>query len=352
MNIVLARVEWKLLVAVLLFGTCWWSGVTHSQSAVSAPRKFDSFNDLRTSDLKAHLDLYADALLKEPNLRAFIVSYRREGWLQGSFLRYIHGYSDYLINSRGVLPERVSVIDGGIRENELTELWLAPMGSDPPTRSTTSPHTAEAPFKFDSVTVGSGCVGEYTLELQEPEDSIKFFANALRSYPALNGFIVVHPSIWGTLAEAHKLAETSKRSLTQQYGIAASRIVTRLSSSRLCLGMNSWLVPAGFIVPVNSNPEAVFQSPLLDEAEQNQFSIRRVEFVGNQWTRDNLLRQRIPGLQEGEIFTKEILLQNLNSLSRLKIIRPVGLDDVEVHLDRQDQLIDLTIFVKERRRPN
>jgi hypothetical protein len=351
MNIVLARVGWKLLVTALLFGPFWWSGVTYSQNAVSAARRFDSFNDLRTSDLKAHLDLYAEALLKEPNLRAFIVCYRREGWMPGSFLRYIHGYSDYLINSRGVLPERVSVIDGGIAENELTELWLAPMGSDLPNRSTTVPSTAGVPLKFDSIRVGSGCVGEYTLELQEPEDSVRFFAQALHSSP-MKGFIVVHRSTWGTLAEARKLAESSKRTLTQQHGIAADRVVTRLSSSRSCLEMNSWLLPAGFIVPPISNPEVLFQSRLLDEAEQKQFTVRRVEFAGNQWTRDRLLRQRIPGLQEGEIFTKEILRQNLNFLSRLKIIRPVGLDDVDVRLISKDKLIDLVIFVKERRRPN
>jgi outer membrane protein assembly factor BamA len=110
------------------------------------------------------------------------------------------------------------------------------------------------------------------------------------------------------------------------------------------------LAPSSLLVPQGSNIEFVAQSQLIAEAEQNGYTVRRVEFVGNEHTRDMELRRRIPGLQEGEIFRKEILRKNLASLSRLRTIRPVGFDDLEVHLNRNEQTIDLAIFINEQRR--
>jgi outer membrane protein assembly factor BamA len=87
----------------------------------------------------------------------------------------------------------------------------------------------------------------------------------------------------------------------------------------------------------------------MDQAE-NRYSIRRVEFVGNQYTRDNLLRVEMPGLREGDIFTKAILRKSLNDVSRLKSIYPITIDDVDVRLNREEKTIDMTLFFRERRR--
>ena len=91
------------------------------------------------------------------------------------------------------------------------------------------------------------------------------------------------------------------------------------------------------------------QSPLLGEAIANQYWVRRVEFSGNQHTRDNVLRRRIM-LEEGDVFTRENLVKSLESVSKLKkIIYPVKLSDVIIRLDRSEKIIDMTICFKERR---
>ena len=92
---------------------------------------------------------------------------------------------------------------------------------------------------------------------------------------------------------------------------------------------------------------------LMREAEAGRYSVRRVEFVGNRRTRDDVLRRRL-AFDEGDLFTKELLLQSLRQLSGLKAVRPVGLEDVDVRLDRAGRSVDLSIRLREtprERRP-
>lgn len=91
------------------------------------------------------------------------------------------------------------------------------------------------------------------------------------------------------------------------------------------------------------------QSPLLREAVEKRYTIRRVEFIGNERTRDNVLRRRIM-LQEGDVFTRKNLIRSLRSVSRLKIIYPVKMSDVMIQLDKPDKIVDLGICFKERHR--
>jgi uncharacterized Rmd1/YagE family protein len=89
------------------------------------------------------------------------------------------------------------------------------------------------------------------------------------------------------------------------------------------------------------------QSQLLREAVEKRYTIRRVEFIGNERTRDNVLRRRIM-FQEGDAFTRKNLIKSLRSVSRLKIIYPVKMSDVIIQLDKPDKIVDLKICVKER----
>jgi surface antigen-like variable number repeat protein len=97
-----------------------------------------------------------------------------------------------------------------------------------------------------------------------------------------------------------------------------------------------------------SQPPAV-QSSLIRRAQKNKYSIRRVEFIGNEKTRDSVLRKRIL-LQEGNVFTRAILIKSLASVSTLKTIYPVTLNDVVAQLKDEEKTIDVLICFKERRR--
>jgi len=87
----------------------------------------------------------------------------------------------------------------------------------------------------------------------------------------------------------------------------------------------------------------------LDEAEKNGYAIRRVEFLGNNNTRDIVLRRRIL-LEEGEPLTREKIEVSFKRLSKLKMIYPLRFANIEIRLDRPNKVADLTICVTEKRK--
>ena len=93
------------------------------------------------------------------------------------------------------------------------------------------------------------------------------------------------------------------------------------------------------------------QAALIREAEAKQYSTRRVEFIGNNYTRDKVLRRElVKGLNEGDLFTRRGLLSSLRNVSRLKVIYPVRQRDVVLQLNRDEKLVDMLICFRERRR--
>ena len=91
------------------------------------------------------------------------------------------------------------------------------------------------------------------------------------------------------------------------------------------------------------------QSQLIEEAAKNKYTVRRVEFIGNKTIRHDILARRIL-FNEGDIFTREELERSVRNLSKVKMIRSVSLNDVEVRLDREEKLIDFVFKVTERQR--
>ncbi len=331
-------------LCTIVFASCF---AVRGQEPTSATR-FEVFEDMKTDDIEARLDLFAHQL-KDLRVNGFILAYRGEDQLPGSFFRNIYGYRDYLVNMRQIESDRIGIIDGGAGERRVTELWLVPKGAKPlPSAAANFP--INDLVQFDGLPLGVGCVGEYTLELQEPRDAIRFFAGALSSRPTAKGFIIVHPSTRRSLNEAQKLARSSKQLVVKEYGVAAERIVTSLGSSRPCREIDFWLAPSSLMVPKNSNVELLSQSQLISEAEKNKYTIRRLELIGNEHIRDQVLRRRLWALQEGEIFTSAVLRKGLASLNRAGDIKAVYLADVDVRLDRREKTADLLIMINERRR--
>jgi hypothetical protein len=38
----------------------------------------------------------------------------------------------YLVETRGIDPQRIVIVNGGYRENWMAELWIVPRGTNPP----------------------------------------------------------------------------------------------------------------------------------------------------------------------------------------------------------------------------
>ncbi|HEX8846212.1 MAG TPA: hypothetical protein VF791_16305 [Pyrinomonadaceae bacterium] len=93
-------------------------------------RQFDGYADLRFNDEKARLDNFAIQLQQEPGTQGYYVifgSCDTEGDQRST--RAI----DYLVNNRGIDRGRLTVINGGCREQLTVELWICPTGAGAPT---------------------------------------------------------------------------------------------------------------------------------------------------------------------------------------------------------------------------
>src|SRR5687767_9568433 len=66
--------------------------------------------------------------------------------------------------------------------------------------------------------------------------------------------------------------------------------------------------------PYKCSQSATEREGLIRDAESNEYHVRRVEFLGNKHTRDQVLRERIPLLQEGELISRPSLIKSLESV--------------------------------------
>ena len=116
---------------------------------------------------------------------------------------------------------------------------------------------------------------------------------------------------------------------------------------RIILFLTLTVVPAGGSLHAQCSQPTQEQEVIIREAENDRYITRRVEFIGHRYTRDEVLRRRINiGLQEGEFFTRRNLLRSLQNVSKLKQIYPVKMRHVELHLNRSELTIDVTICLQ------
>lgn len=179
---------------------------------------------------------------KDPNARGYIIGYNEQRIPPGNFLSKLYGYVDYLVNSLGINPEKIVVIRGGIENKISTELWLVPPGAASPMARSEFKVSVEAPVKFD--VNYPDCPPEFPTSLFELEDSLRFYAEALREHPQTRAQIVVYPGQRSRLRKAAGMARDTKRLLTTKFGIAANRPITSAKSRhRECSEIELWLMP-------------------------------------------------------------------------------------------------------------
>jgi hypothetical protein len=343
------KVVRKAVATALCFGVLILTvnSFARAQGQQIADGKFDKFGNVNAEDAMARLDLFAVQLNGNPKLQGFIVLHTQTDSPVGWQMREAYGYLAYLVNSRGVPASSVKVLEADARKEIGYELWLLPAGSAPPLPPPAPKPGPTFPVRFDEVPLGdeSKCVGEFTIELYKIEDVLKLFGEALRRQPAAKAWIVIHPRVREPLATVRRTIDTASDLLIRHYGISSERVLTAIGPrpSSICTGVNLWIVPASSVRP----DEAGYYSQLMDEAEKTQYTVRRVEFTGIAHIRDRTLRRRFLQ-QEGDVFSRKALEQSLKNFSKLGIIYPLTLNDIEVRLNREEKLIDFTIYFRER----
>ncbi|MGB7068184.1 MAG: outer membrane protein assembly factor BamA [Pyrinomonadaceae bacterium] len=100
--------------------------------------------------------------------------------------------------------------------------------------------------------------------------------------------------------------------------------------------------------PTNPNEGIVDITITIEEGKQ--FTLRRLEFTGNTFTRDRVLRREFL-LNEGDIYNQNYLEISVARLNQTQYFDPIDKDqDVETRTDEEEGDVDLIVKVKEKGR--
>jgi hypothetical protein len=227
-----------------------------AQTAEPAAHKFDEFGDIQASDLIARLDNLAIQLQNQPNAKTFLIVYRTRRDLPGLNNRYVHRMKSYLVDSRGILPERVITVDGGITECLTQELWIVLPGSAPPLRPDAhfSSYQPSA-YKFDEHHYSSPDDPEDLIYWrQAPADLLSYlesFAQELQKKPKSIGYLIAFRGANRDGAGvSQRMLRTERTFLIREFGIKASRIKTIDGGYQEWRTMELWIAQEHGTVPI------------------------------------------------------------------------------------------------------
>jgi hypothetical protein len=350
MNMPLTFIERRQPLIVTILSTIVLFAGTGIAAQDQNRGQIDQFGSINAEDAMARLDRFAVELLSHPESRGIIVASNttRNSTPRGTFLRLAHGYENYLVKVRGVEAERISVAEGERKPEIRFELWTLPRNELSTISEEANAPEPPAPQLFDSLPTGpeAQCVGHMPMQLYKLDDGLRILRGVVRYHSRAKVWIVVHPRARDSQVATQRLV-TRSRQLLMKDGVKAERILTAVGPSRssTCGLVNMWIVPANSA----KADEASYYSELLREAEKSGYTMRRVEFSGNEHIRDNVLRKQfVQG--EGDVLSLKLLDQGLKNFNSLGSLYPVTINDVEARLDRDEKLIDLTIYFRERRR--
>ncbi|HZG52002.1 MAG TPA: outer membrane protein assembly factor BamA, partial [Pyrinomonadaceae bacterium] len=100
--------------------------------------------------------------------------------------------------------------------------------------------------------------------------------------------------------------------------------------------------------PANPNEGIADYTITIDEGKQ--FTLRRLEFTGNTFTRDNVLRREFV-LNEGDIYHQDYVEYSVLRLNQLGFFDPIDKEkDVDFRQNEEEGLVDVNVKVQERGR--
>ena len=100
--------------------------------------------------------------------------------------------------------------------------------------------------------------------------------------------------------------------------------------------------------PTNPNEGIVDITITIEEGKQ--FTLRRLEFTGNTFTRDRVMRREFL-LNEGDIYNQQWLDISVARLNQTQYFDPIDKDqDVEIRTDEEEGNVDLIVKIKEKGR--
>ncbi len=162
---------------------------------------------------------------------------------------------------------------------------------------------------------------------------LKVEGNSIFSEQQILGFVGLKT---GDVADGKRLQDVVYEDLKKVYG------------SQGFIQYNAEFEPEFKDSPTNPNEGIVDIKIKIEEGKQ--FSLRRLEFTGNTFTRDKVMRREFL-LNEGDIYNDNYLDISVQRLNQTQYFDPIDKDqDVEKRQDEEQGDVDLIIKVKEKGR--
>jgi hypothetical protein len=98
----------------------------------SPSKQFDVCCSCSFDDQKARLDNLAVELQNDPSTTTYVIAYGGRTSRIGQAELLGTRARDYLVANRGIDQSRITVMNGGFREEDCVELWVIPRGATPP----------------------------------------------------------------------------------------------------------------------------------------------------------------------------------------------------------------------------
>ena len=127
------------VAAISGFFLALWLGMgvvnVPAQKSKPVATKIDEFNSIGHCDLGARLDFFAMKIVENPTASGAMIVYGADGEGPGTGRHNLELMKDYIVNMRGIAPDRFRAVYGG-RNEDLTqpkiEFWIVPEGATPP----------------------------------------------------------------------------------------------------------------------------------------------------------------------------------------------------------------------------
>jgi hypothetical protein len=239
--------------APAILGFCLVALLVSSGDSVSAQSqkaravKFDQFDQVGHCDAGARLDNFAIQLQNQSSAKGAIVTYAPEGEGPGTGKQVLEIIKDYLVNARGLAPDRIETIYGGRNSNfyqSHTELWVVPQGAPlPKTVKYSSPVESFQGLYLDQIRHD-----DFLFEFPEEmgpgigNSTDASFAEMLHQQKNAVAYIVVYdgedltPGAWRRLGQR----EIDK---FKEFNVDASRFKLILGGHKSLTHMQHWIFP-------------------------------------------------------------------------------------------------------------
>jgi hypothetical protein len=246
----------RIFTASLLLALVCAPAFARRRQQPAAPRLIDSFGEINWSDLIARLDNFTVELRNEPGSKGVVVFYSAKQKFPAWPRRRADASLDYLVNTRGLDASRLSILNGGLREETTFELWVVPPGAELPLKPfdvsllMTGERTPLPLDRFFVIERGGRLETEYGGESNPTSVGLfTYFAEVLKQAPSLRGCVIGYASRRGPLAAGRRIAALAKLTMAKSHAVDVSRVVALGGGRRDYKTIELWLVPPGAELP-------------------------------------------------------------------------------------------------------